>query len=261
MGFTATLQVSRIYVSTVYHLDRIVGYTIHCPIQIHAYSRECSKMRPIVIALLNTKGGVGKSTLTCNLAIAARADFGRVAILDTDPQHTLSQWWQLRGEPADVQVFSDAASAKDGTEALARDGWDTIFIDTPGQFIRALKDAAAAADFVLLPIRAAAFDLASTRDGITICSEMGVPFRVVLNDVITGERFADETREFLRQHKVPVLDLQVQHRSTYIAAAAQGKAAAEIAGGHHARTEMTAVWMEIKKLAIAAQATRRETTR
>jgi len=49
-----------------------------------------------VIALVTQKGGCGKSTLTLNLAVATRGGNRRTLILDTDPQRTVSTWWQDR---------------------------------------------------------------------------------------------------------------------------------------------------------------------
>ena len=60
-------------------------------------------MRTIVLA--SGKGGVGKSTLTVHLAIAAElAGAGPVVLLDTDPQSSLARWWNKR--KLDTPAFS-----------------------------------------------------------------------------------------------------------------------------------------------------------
>lgn len=212
----------------------------------------------LVIALLNSKGGVGKTTLTCNLAITALRENARTAVLDMDPQHSVAMWLQLRGaqpkgktDPA-PEVFTDAGTAADGIEALSRDGWDVVLIDTPGQFLSHLRDAAKVADFVLLPVKSSVFDLHSIRDAITICEEVGVAYAVVLNDVIDSERFAGEVRAWLESEGVPVLKQQVKHRSVYVSAADTGMAGCEVAGGAPAGKEMVALWAEVKALARAA---------
>src|SRR5215475_11600820 len=54
-------------------------------------------MRTVVLA--SQKGGSGKSTLAIGVAIAAMADGHRVAMIDTDPQGTVSNWGRRRTVP------------------------------------------------------------------------------------------------------------------------------------------------------------------
>ena len=51
-----------------------------------------------VVAIVNQKGGVGKTTLSANLA-SALADTGRVLLLDADPQHSALGWANLDPRP------------------------------------------------------------------------------------------------------------------------------------------------------------------
>jgi chromosome partitioning protein len=207
----------------------------------------------LVIGVVQSKGGVGKSTLCCNLAVAARATYSRVAILDTDPQHTTAIWWKLRGEPDDITVFADAASPREGVDALRNDGWDVVIIDTPGQFLSLLRDAAQASDFVIMPMRPGLFDVSASRDGITICEQTKVPYAVVFNGIVKGEKFAVEIRAHLISEDVPVLDTEVSYRPSYISSVQSGRAAGEMPGAHAAKAEMAGLWAEILAKARASR--------
>lgn len=75
-----------------------------------------------IIAVVNTKGGVGKTTLASALAVRAAKDSPRVAMVDLDPQRSLVEWWQRRGATDNPTVFEGATIPADAVEALALDG-------------------------------------------------------------------------------------------------------------------------------------------
>ncbi len=59
----------------------------------------------LVMAVASRKGGSGKTTLAGHLAVQAeRAGAGPIALVDTDPQGSLSDWWNER--QADTPVFA-----------------------------------------------------------------------------------------------------------------------------------------------------------
>lgn len=58
-----------------------------------------------VIAIVSRKGGSGKTTLAGHLAVAAEQNgAGPVAIMDTDPQASLTDWWNARENDAPLFV-------------------------------------------------------------------------------------------------------------------------------------------------------------
>lgn len=76
----------------------------------------------ITIAAVNSKGGVGKTTLTSALAVRAAEDSPRVAMVDMDPQKSLVEWWKRRGKSDNPTIFEGAFTAGDAVEALTLDG-------------------------------------------------------------------------------------------------------------------------------------------
>jgi chromosome partitioning protein len=100
-------------------------------------------MRTIVIA--SQKGGSGKTTLVRNLAVAAGDG---TAMIDTDPQGSLTSWWNRRqtDTPALARIDGDVSAT---LAALDDGGMKITFIDTPPSAHSFVGDVIALADLVL----------------------------------------------------------------------------------------------------------------
>ena len=72
-----------------------------------------------VVTLAGTKGGTGKTTLGSALAVRAAEDSGKVALIDLDPQESLSSWWTRRGETKNPKLFEIDATTE-AIELLSR---------------------------------------------------------------------------------------------------------------------------------------------
>jgi chromosome partitioning protein len=109
-----------------------------------------------VIALISQKGGVGKSSLAGHLAVEAeRQSDGPVALIDTDPQGSLSSWWNVRQAETPLFVRGDLTRLKTQLEQLAGQGVKLVVIDTPPAITDSIKAVAAVSDLVIIPTRPA----------------------------------------------------------------------------------------------------------
>lgn len=214
----------------------------------------------ISIAVVNTKGGVGKTTLSAALAVRAARDSKRVALVDLDPQRSLVEWWKRRGRPGESPtIFEGAHTAHDAVEALNLNGWDWVFFDGPPAFLTVVQEAISAADFTVIPVKPSMIDLLATQDAVVMAREADAAFMVVFNDVGPREVVVDKARAMLFNQKVPIADTQIVHRSSHITSMTVGKSAAEVDGGKDAKAaaEIDALWQEIKSKAMAAAKRRR----
>jgi chromosome partitioning protein len=213
----------------------------------------------IVIAVCNTKGGVGKTTLTASLAVRAAKESKRVALVDLDPQASLTAWFERRGAPENPRVLRDVDTASEAVERLELTGWDWVFIDTPPAFLQLLQDAIAAADFVVVPMKPSALDVAASQEAVVMAREEDKPHLVVLNDVEPRWKETQKTRAYLEESDVPVAQTAIAHRSSHVAGMTVGKSAAELNKGkdEKAAEEIEGLWQEIKagaKKAVKAKA-------
>lgn len=112
-----------------------------------------------VIAIVNQKGGTGKTTLSINLA-SAFAQLYPTLLLDADPQGSALDWADSRSAP---QMNLDALPLPAGNllrelRGLSRN-YDWIIIDGPPGISRTSAEAVRAADLVLIPTKPSPFDV------------------------------------------------------------------------------------------------------
>jgi chromosome partitioning protein len=116
---------------------------------------------PIVV-VANPKGGVGKSTLSTNVAGYFASQGHAVMLGDADRQQSSRLWLQLR-PPAARPIATWAVSH----DLIARPPRDTshVVLDTPaGLHGWRFKDVMRMADKVLVPLQPSIFDIYATRD-------------------------------------------------------------------------------------------------
>ena len=141
-----------------------------------------------VIVVANQKGGAGKTTLCRNLAVAAGDD---VALIDRDPQGSLTSWWNRREAetPTLVPVTGPLA---DTIEALREAGAKMVFIDTPPAANANLAGIIAIANFVLIPVRPTPDDLDAVGPTLDLIAAARKPFGFVLSQAKARTRLAIE---------------------------------------------------------------------
>ena len=212
--------------------------------QIAATSQPKSGMRVIVLA--STKGGVGKSTLSATLAVRAARDGGRVALIDCDPQQSLSSWWDRRQQPDNPKLFEGVDAAQEAIELIASEGWDWIIIDTPPAMLDKIEPAILSADLVLIPVRASALDVEAVRLVEELCLQHNRPYAFVLNQVMPGWAINASAVAYLSTNRRTILQPHVQLRQSHAAAMTVGKSAAEVDKTKAVRDEIDGLWESVK---------------
>jgi chromosome partitioning protein len=172
------------------------------------------------------KGGSGKSTLASCLAVHWHLDDRRTAIIDADPQRTISRLAAREKALGGVHVVEDATEQAWKAARDLADTYDTVIIDSPGFRSQATLACLGVTDFVLVPVKPSPFDVDRMLDTLHILingvSGRRPPFRCVLTQTTRDSVIAKHIRSELTGAGFPVLDNEMTNRVVYAEAALWG---------------------------------------
>lgn len=196
-----------------------------------------------IITLAAQKGGVGKTTLAVNLAVAAQAAGIRTALFDLDPQESATAWSERReAELPHVEPIS-ARRLYQAIDAAEANGFALTIIDTPPAAGAEAAAAAQRADLVVIPCRPSLIDLDAIKRTAQLITSTGRTGVVVLNAAPpTASTLLDDARTLAEATGLRVARTVLRERSAYRAAwpyglgviehEPKGKAAQEVAALH-----------------------------
>ena len=190
------------------------------------------------------KGGSGKSTICRILSVhAARLGFS-VYLVDTDTQGTLTQWHEAREteEPRRVELTRDML--RKGMSALAAQGADFVFVDTPPNASEYLDDVFELADLVLVPIKPTPDDLKAAVVTVHRLTSLGVPFLFVITQAIQNTNITAQAIAALSHHG-SVAETILVNRVAYPSAFTDGRTPQEIDSKTPAAREIASLWDNI----------------
>lgn len=210
----------------------------------------------MIVALLNQKGGVGKTTLALHLAGQWAREGSHVTLVDADPQGSSLDWSQQRVREGLPRLFGTIGLARDTLHRevpdLARDA-DHVVIDGPPRVAGLMRSALLAADVVLIPAQPSPFDGWASGEMLKLIDEARIfrpnlIARFVLNRCAARTIIARETAETLADHEPPVLTATISQRVAFADAARTGQLVFEIDEDSPASREIAALAAEIAGL-------------
>jgi chromosome partitioning protein len=189
------------------------------------------------IALIAQKGGVGKTTVAVNLALASGP---KTALFDLDPQESAVIWADRRKAEFPHVEFLTERRLPDGLAAAEKQGFTLAIIDTPPAAGPQAFTAAQAADLVLVPCRPSLVDLDAIRRTAQLIKSAGITAYVIFNAAPPGATtLLEDARAIVEETGLAVSPVILRERSAYRGAwpmgkgvtetEPQGKAAGEIA--------------------------------
>lgn len=212
-------------------------------------------MQHKVITIAQQKGGAGKTTLAAHLAVELARGGKRVAILDIDPQGSLTQWHNVRekrmGAGNTGLHFAALSGWKVATElSRLKNEFDYVIIDSPPHTEVDAKAAVRAADLVLIPVQPSPTDLWATKATLDLAAKENVPMRAVLNRLQPNTKMAKIAAGSLGPERL--LGAHLGNRMLFASALLEGKTAGEASPNHAASQEVRAVAEAVEALFIPA---------
>lgn len=154
---------------------------------------------PHVVAIVQTKGGTGKTTTTMMLALALTSLGKSVHVIDTDKQLTATDWAEdTHGELGfDIQPAPTLSGAQSALKRIRRSDYDFVLVDTPPGSKAVYDMAVEYADLVLVPTGTSPLDMKRTQATLNALEYSDVPIAVVLVNVDKREKLLDKAQQTL----------------------------------------------------------------
>lgn len=210
----------------------------------------------MVIAVTNLKGGVGKTTVTTNLAVSFAEQGKDVCIVDTDlGQQSSMEWSGNRSETRkSIPVFGVTIKQlnKEVAELVKR--FDIVFIDGTPQLSELADRTILASDILVIPLTPSIYDFRGFENflqrfeqvkGLKEAGNGFVRAFILLNRVVPNTKVSKDIEEAVKEYEVEVLKTKLANRVAYVDTATEGLGVMEYKDPK-AKAEMLALTKELQ---------------
>jgi chromosome partitioning protein len=203
-----------------------------------------------VLTIAQQKGGAGKTTLVAQLAVAFALAGLRTALVDVDPQGSLTRWFGARAGNDEKMLSLVAVTGwrTQGTVEKLAVSSDIILIDSPPHAEIEAKIAIRAADLVLVPIQASPMDLWATEPTLAMIRAERRQAVIVVNRIHGRMKIAGAIAARIAELGIPIAGVRIGDRTAFAASMFEGRGVVETAPGSKAAEEIAALVAEITRL-------------
>jgi chromosome partitioning protein len=187
--------------------------------------KSCYRLK-MIIAITNSKGGVGKSTLAVHMAAWLHEQGYRVTLADCDKQQSSSEW--IREAVPDVKAvrLDNPDIILDELPVLAQDA-DFVIADGPGSLAETSRALLFRADFAIVPCKASMLEIRALAKATNVLRQAqdvrkGAPNAIiVLSMVGTHYRLTQDMKDAAKALQLPLASKALTLRQIYADAPGQ----------------------------------------
>ncbi len=200
-----------------------------------------------VIAVASQKGGSGKTTLAGHIAVQAElAGAGPVAVVDTDPQASLADWWNERSASTPVFMRTSVSNLTADIRRLRDHDIKLVVIDTPPAITDTIAEVVQVADLVVVPTRPSPHDLRAVGASVDLIESLNKPLVFVVNGATPRAKVTSEVAIALSQHGT-VSPSIIHQRIGFASSMTDGRTVMEIPGQGRAAAEIEELWVYLSE--------------
>ena len=195
-----------------------------------------------VLAVTSQKGGSGKTTIAGHIAVQAElAGCGPVALVDMDPQGSLSSWWNEREAERPFFAQTSVSRLADDVEEMRHVGIKLLVVDTPPAITSTIGLVIKLADLVVIPMRPSPHDLRAASATIDMVEQLGKASVFVINGAAPRARTTGDTAAALSQSGILAPTI-VHQRADFATSMIDGRTVMEIPGSDRSSKEIVELW-------------------
>ena len=188
------------------------------------------------------KGGSGKTTLCGQLAVQSEiSGMGPIALIDTDPQGSLSDWWNARGEETPMFVKTTVDYLYETINVLRDKGVKLVFIDTQPTVTDTIKSIIRFGDLIVIPTRPSPHDLRAIGPTVDIVEECNKPMVFAINSANRRAKLTGDVAVALSQHGT-VAPVTIHNRVDFATSMINGKSVMETTPDGKSAEEIRSLW-------------------
>lgn len=207
----------------------------------------------MVITFLNQKGGVGKTTLSINVAGELAALGRRVLLIDMDPQGSALDWVAARESASPFQVIGFPRATLHKEIVGLGQGFDVVIIDAPPRVTDLARSAIMASDLVVIPVQPSPYDIWAADDVVKLINEStvykdNIACAFAINRKIANTAIGRDVKEALEIYDKRIIVNTITQRVVFAEAAASGLTVRDIDPHSAATKEMHAFTLEILEI-------------
>jgi chromosome partitioning protein len=207
----------------------------------------------VIIAILNQKGGVGKTTLSVNLAAALTLSGKDTLLVDADPQGSALDWQAARQRESLFPVVGMAKPTLHKDIPGLAAGYQHVVIDGPPRANDLARSAILAAGLVVIPVQPSPYDVWAAEEIINLITEAAV-FKenlkslFAINRKIVNTAIGRDVAEALKGYPVALATASVSQRVVFAESAASGLSVLEAEPKGAAANEIRALAQELLEI-------------